>query len=182
MSDKASPWVALSFLSLSSQWHIFGGGRVDSVMSYLELINKIITLCSPMVPLFAFILRKLKIIRPQPEDRNELVELIAVPAFGVFGGAIGLFTTLGAAILIVFLIGMHFYQLQTSPAWSQSWSGMQLPPLNLNAGALISAGVSIVTTLVIFGGKNKLRGVSFLAGCCLGAAIGVMVIASWVLH
>jgi hypothetical protein len=153
---------------------------LSTLSNYLDLINKALTLCSAIVPLIAVLLRKLGIgISKQPvEERGPVSEFLVAIGFASFGFALGLFLLLASAVVVGTVVGLRIYEAAATNASFETG----LPQIELNNTALISSGVSILTTLLVFGGKNRLRGLAFLGGCCFGAGMGILFIGSFLLH
>src|SRR5215471_14320876 len=137
----------------------------ELLSKYLDVLDRLIKVGSAAVPIFALILRRMRLINPaKKEAANPVVTATGVVGFGCLGSIFGLLTTIVAGVGGAIYIGMKFMEVQTGSDLGLGSIDWGILGGLLSKTNLIAVGASIVCTLLTFGGKEQPKGLAFIAG------------------
>lgn len=156
---------------------------IASTDSYVNILNDVIKLCSALFPLAAILLRKLHVIRPdRDESSNTAVAIGGVIGFGCLGSIIGLALLTASTVGFVCFLWVKLVEIQSRAALGLGEFNLSVLGQLASKSNLICLGASIVTTLLTFGGRDRAKGLAFLAGGCLGGTVAFLFLLSLAFH
>ena len=157
--------------------------NIASVDSYVNVLNDVIRLCSALFPLAAILLRKLHVIKPKgDEPSNPAVSVLGVIGFGCLGSIIGLTLLTASIIGFAFFLWIKLIEIQSRATFGLGDFDLSVLGQLASKSNLICVGASIVTTLLTFGGRDRAKGLAFLAGGCFGGTAAFLFLVSLVSH
>jgi hypothetical protein len=152
----------------------------ENIGKYLDLIDKLIKVGSGAVPIFTLFLRRLKVVAPNVPPTNILVVAAGVAGFGCLGSIIGLSSVLIIGVGAVIFIGVQWMNALAPTGGAPIDWGVFAPLFSKTNITCVS--LSIVSTLITFGGKDQPKGLAFVGGIFFGTAVALMFLLSTFIH
>jgi len=156
--------------------------NTERIGQYVDLLNKMIKVCSMLAPVVALILRRMGWIDPKKEQPDPLGTAFGVLGFGCLGSIFGLSLTIVLGVGGAIFIGLKFMEAETFGMFSLGSFDWGIFAELFSKTNLIFVGASIVSTLFTFGLKEQPKGIAFLAGGSLGMVFAMMFLLSTFLH